>query len=216
MIEIVSNLIFPKISGCTWLENWGGHVTKVSKFDETSNVDGRSVGITTTFPVNCGMDGSCFNKGRTNPLIPNSNQKSLLYIEDDGALTHSFQSRKGNISIWTGSIRIIGFLNYLKLGIEDCNQDYLFIEDIISKISKKSKFKNESNYSLEIKSIRELPKNANSIFGRYSFSQKMTNLLLYPYSYFALQLQIELTINNACTPSIEDVVMCEEIKCAKL
>lgn len=219
MIKLVSNILENNITGCTWLEKWGGLVQPVSKYDEVADVNGQKVSFEKVFPVNACMDASCFSKGKHNPLIPSSSVKSLAYLEQEGSLSLKLQSAKDNQKVWSGSIRLIVFLNYQKLGIETCDIDYLFVNEITDKIKKpincKSQFLEENAAFLQVKNIKELPKNK-SLFQQYSYSDEMTNLLLYPYSYFGLSINFELTINKKCFPAVSDIVPCEEIKCIKV
>lgn len=209
MIKLAEELLAPIITGCIFVENYQGLVYPVSKYDELAN------GLTkeTIFPTSCGMDQlTCFAIGKHNPVIPNSSEKSLFYFEDVNGVTFTGnEGGKGAISNYTGKIRLVAFLNYQKMGIEDCNIDYKIIHELIKKLTKSPCISPDSKSQISVTSVVEVPKSASNIFGKYSYYKQMTNLLLYPHSYFALDINFQLKVS-----CIDDFELGEEINCIKV
>lgn len=201
MLNLVSQLIEPILTKCCFVEHYRGLVMPISKFE---CIEGTQIEVEKVFPIStCSSPIDCF--GSNNDAVPNSNYKSLFYIETNGSINSSTKGAKKSQTEYVGTFRLVGFLNYKLLGVEkdECNVDHLIINELIQKFDSKKDLNNDEKYFLEITSSRIVEKNARNIFGKYSYADELTNMFLYPYSFFAIDFGFKLSINNKCLPPFE-------------
>lgn len=159
------------------------------------------------FPVSCDISGEDCSESnsRYKDLIPNSNKKSVIYFEDLTGIT--FLSRERDNLLFQCSPRMIGWLNLTKLGRTECSISSLIVPDIIDKLITISPFNTATFNRVSIKVNKQVPKTA-QIFNKYTFLEKETQYLMYPYDYFALDLTVNFAVNKNCiadfAPSAED------------
>lgn len=211
MLNLISKLIEPTLSACCFVEHYRGLVMPISKFE---CIQGTEIEIEKVFPIStCANPIDCFGQG--NDAVPNSSYKSLFYIESNGSVNATVQGAKKSQSVYSGSFRLVAFLNYQLLGItsDECNVDYQIINELIQKFESSKSFGDEDGkYMLNITQSRIVEKSARNIFGKYSYAEDLTNMFLYPHSFFAIDFNFNLTINNKCCPSFEcgDALNCPQ------
>lgn len=208
MINLFLKPIEECLKECEWLEVWGG---LIRVFDHPILNENGSIKETLTYPVVCNADlNQCENQDPQVCLIPSDEWRSMAYLE----LIRFAKDRnnKTKHESWSGSVRLVVWLNLAKLGINSCDQTCLFTASIIKKLNSK-----KSNYDLgfpahvKIKVERE-ENNKRNIFSAYS-PKLYRNWMLYPCDYFALDISIQALFDPKCLP---EPTIGEPIECLNL
>lgn len=124
-------------------------------------------------------------------LIPDSRLKGLLYFEENAPI-RAIENKPQGIR-YESKIRLVCWLN-IKL-LNDDSAATKALVDICKRLTSTPFFHDPdklfSTVSISIDSIAE--KNA-QIFSRYDYDEKMTQYLMYPFDYFALDLSVKYMI----------------------
>lgn len=205
MLYIAAEAARTAIEGMCWVERYGGLAIPVSRpiqigtmLDENNNE--QPVIDIETFPVTYGMSAAeCWEKGGYKSLHPDSKYKSLLYFEQLGNMRLEGDTRRGAYpvsSFWTGSIRLVAWLNLQKLtatkDIKDgaSNAVYSLVEALNYKsFSLTQGVYKDSNVTFKNPSM--LPKDFETIFGKYSYQIK-DPLYFWPHDFFAVDWEVEV------------------------
>lgn len=213
MLNAVTDCLKQRLSELPFIETIGGIVQPIDKVDEKYDNNNNVVGYaSTTFPISCGMESTCFDNGRYMALVPDDSKKSVGYFEQIGGVRPVGKTgAKGNIVCFEGRLRFVCWLNLLKLGLVDnCTYAPQFVINTICNIEGGCSLEpvfTESHFTVEV--IEEVKRDA-SIFKDYSYDRNRLQFLMFPFDYFALDLRIKLFISKGC---LKPIVLGEPIEC---
>lgn len=153
-----------------------------------------------TIPVDCGVSQPDCISGKYTDLVPNSKYKSIMYWEDNGVKVDTQQNTRD--FNFTASLRLITWLNLKKAGKTDCNVSALAVTNILNTLP--TGYFNSGIYT-RIRAVvgQEIIKSA-SIFGKYTYDEAVTQYLMYPFDYFALDVVVNFTILKSCIVAWEN------------
>ena len=189
MNNIIADLLKGYIDTLVWSDKTSGLV-------QTANIrikNGDSVSDK-SYPVSCHMTYNACIKGAYQDLAPDSKKKSVLYFEDKGV---AFVEKIGNRMKMRSSLRLVGWLN-LCLIEDSCGQTGSYVIDVI-KVLPSHVFSTTEFISIFISSISQVERSVD-IFSKYTYNEQATQYLMYPYDYFALDLEIDFVIACINTP----------------
>jgi hypothetical protein len=191
----IAHVIKGKIEGLSWIDKIAGLVQTVSirkAIGETFTVK--------TYPVSCDVDYDACVKGRFQDLTPDSKKKSVIYFEDRGC---TMIERQGQNIKFQSNLRLVCWLNLKEIHgatcndeIEHCQTSWYYVLDILKELPTMP-FKTTDFLSVFIASVSEVPRTV-EIFSKYSYNQESTQYLLWPFDFFSLDFQINVTI---CIPT---------------
>lgn len=154
----------------------------------------------TKFPISLDSNyDDCINTGCYKDLVPNSNQKGVLYFEDFGT-SLSTQNRGGYYN-YTSKLRIVCWLNNKLIQGENCQSiNHLFINQIRSQLEK-GPF-NSGNFSkIKVTSTRII-ENDMRLFSRYTYPSEAVKFLMHPYEAFGIDISVDYSISQNCLPEL--------------
>lgn len=159
------------------------------------------------FPIAANVTGSeCWRTGTYKDLAPNSSLKSVVYFEQLTPETITPDSR--NFISTSAKLRLVAWFNLKKIGIDGelpVEIKYELMGLLQSKITIELN-PIDSSVSFKINQIIADP----SVFSKYSYEKALIeNMLLYPYSYFA----IDFTANWLLQPNCYTFTPLTEIVC---
>ena len=128
MIQSAINAILPKLQELDFVGNVSGLVIPISKITPICDDQGNEIGsVKDTFPVACSMTADdCFKQGKYELLVPDSRRDSIFYFEQLTGAKLVDIGVKGNALKFQANVRLVGWLNLRKLGIEDCGKSGYF------------------------------------------------------------------------------------------
>jgi hypothetical protein len=200
MTNAIIQAFTDKIISLNWVERYGGLVRPAVKtyIDENSGLI-----YNKTYPVSCDVtEKDCWEKGRYADLIPNDKYKSITYFEQRGAVTVKASSFGGRDMLeFNAPLSFIAWLNLPKLGISECSTPVFeasAIKMFMEKITPEMPYK-----AHEVKVIIDSlnPRNE-GVFTKYSYGDKL-GLLLYPFDFFSINLNIRWFVQPHCLPDYE-------------
>lgn len=209
MIKTIVDLFQAQIQALPFVGNYGGLVRVITQnkvIDEKTGATKRIV-----FPVTCNAPSDCWKHGFHRAITPDSRNKSIFYFEtvQEPAFV-KYDGPKMNRLLYSGKIRLVGWLNLPKLGFEkDCSIDEgIFYADFMEMLP--GRYSIGGNFASSMVQIGEpsiVPKER--VFSSYTYSDVSKNLL-YPYVYFALDFPLAISINKLClvSPTIAAPVDC--------
>lgn len=192
MNHVTAAYITSLITDLQWTETIGG-IVQIGELSQ----DGKAK----KFPVGCNLSPDC-GESDLKSLLPDSAKKSIIFYED---LASRFTGiERGNFMAFESRVKLVAWINSKKFGMSSCESGFLFIADILKNLN----FENRNGFefgsadisSIKITGISEYPRNM-SIFSNYNVYEP--KFLLYPYTYFALDIQTKIMIHKDCLPSIE-------------
>lgn len=197
MIHTIINAVKPRLMGLKYIERYGGLVMPVTTI--VGGEDGSRNQI--TFPVSCGQDGrECVESGNYFDLAPNDNYKSVAYWEVTNSLSRQASihgSRRENVQ-YTQNARFVAWLNLQNLGYDSaCDLMTRIVANTINALEGRVDIvANTPLANVKIRLMGQAPKSMD-IFRAYSYSDK-TELMLYPYDFFALDFQFIWMLRKDC------------------
>jgi hypothetical protein len=195
MVTLIEKLR-PKIELQEWVGRFGGLVRTVERI--VPSLDG-SKSIRQAFPISCTTNArNCFESNEYLALTPDDSHKSICYFEQLGNAQVETSNLQG-CTRYVTDYRFVAWLNLPKLGIyEDCNtaNEQLMME--VCNLLKCSYLgiSQEVSGLLSIEPIEISSQNEN-IFANYSYSDRQ-NLLLPPYSFFAITFKFTFDTEGSC------------------
>lgn len=194
----LSDAIGAFITPLPWVDVYGGMSRTVATAIPT---DDNKVYFK-RYPVSCNTSLDDCKKGRYKDLVPDSKKRAILYWEDYGNI---MQKREGDNFTFVARLKLIGWVNLEKFkNVVGCTLTHLLVASIIKEIP--TNFQNFGIFqSTKIRYKGEDPKTA-QIFAKYTYSEEVNQYLLYPFDYFAMNFEIEFTINQACDTDVEIVL----------
>lgn len=138
-------------------------------------------------------------------LVPDFSKKSIIYFEDRGS---SFLERRSDIQFFESRLRLVCWLNVNKLGYNTLISPQIIKE--ILKVIPLNIFNHPPSYQrISIRVENEETKDSN-IFSRYTYDEKVSQYLMFPADYFALNLKVNYAVNLFCG---NDFQLNEPIEC---
>lgn len=200
MIKEAIKTVADEIQLIDWVERYGGLVSAVIKKDVIGD-NGQT--ITKTFPVSDTTTAKeCWEQGKYQSLIPNSNYSSVLYWEQLTALTNQqiIGAKKG-VQELRARVRLVAWMNLPKLGLESAAGASAAFQ-LITKING-TRMMAAPNDNVKVRfEFLEKPQKDRALFSRYSYGDEIQNQLLYPYDYFALDFNLSIFVPLNCDFSI--------------
>ncbi len=214
-----------EIGSTPLIEKYGNLVFPITIPQEVSKTDsGESILKDKTFPVACGVTfQECITKQRYQELSPNSRYKSIAYWEQLGDATIntalSSKTHKNGLLVYEFQARLIVWLNMAKLNINgngqsDCSIAAPVALKIQSALNRKTGFSVSGDAYVGAKVQfffnGQERKDANAIFGRYTYGKDLSAFMLHPYDFFSLKYTVRLWINQNC---VDAFTLGEPIDC---
>ena len=200
MIRKAVDSISSKITSLPFVERYGGVVQTVRRIDV---VDEGFI-IEKRFPVSCSVTNlQCWEQGRYKDLTPDDRYKSVFYFEEiEGFRIVGRQELRGQVIQYRGRVRLVGWLNLARLGVEnDCNLSDRIAFQMIGVVTGASEMTGDIDAVVQFKPIGMVEKSP-GIFDRYTYEEENA-YLLYPYDYFAVDFEVILGLKPDCiTPFI--------------
>lgn len=193
------------ISTLNFADKVAGVVRPVIQVDviEQYDEDNKLIGTVTqrkVFPVACGVTHKqCYEEGLLTDLVPNSSNRSIMYFEDNGCVLTGVE---GKLQRYKSSIRLVGWLNLQQFDTSSCTISAEVIAAIIKVIPTGIFNAAGTNYQRVQIRLRNIVPKSQAIFGSYTYNEETTQYLMYPYDYFALDLEVDFAIHENC---IQDV-----------
>lgn len=159
------------------------------------------------YPVDCNVSyKDCVSASKKHTdLVPNSKYKSIHYFEDGGVNSVSSNERDFRFE---SKLRLIGWVNLKKLGKTDCSISAKAILQILKALPS-GRFNSGEYKNIQILNISEQPKSS-AIFSKYTYDEAVTQYLMFPFDYYALDITTQFTISKSC---INDFDLGTETNC---
>lgn len=199
----IANILKSYIEPLDFVDRITGLVRPIIKTDvvEMYNDDNELIGeqvIKKIFPVSCSVTHEeCFEGERYMDLVPNSDYRSIIYFEDKGTILTGMQGKRMQ---FMSALRLVCWLNLDMFDTTSCTLSAPVMAAIIHAIPT-SHF-NDGNYQGISAKLTSIPPKDASIFGAYTYNEETNQHLLYPYDYFALDLNIDFMIHESCINAI--------------
>ncbi len=192
MNTVIANILKERIETLNWVDVCSGLVKEFIKTDTIIRND-KPIVIRKTFPVSCDVTNADCVAGKYMDLVPNSRKRSIIYFEDYG-VRPIVQS---NLDFsWKSQLRLVCWVNMNKFDYNECSISALLIQSLLSKFP--IGFGNLGGFNRVGFSVAgEIPKDAR-IFSRYSYDESVTQYLVKPFDYFALNIETTFTTNPTC------------------
>lgn len=188
MTNDIGNIIIEKIKTLPFVDKYAGVVRTLSY---TDTVEGKV--IKKTFPASAQITLQACESGRYRDLCPDSNKKSVLYLEDKGA---RYISDEGPKKFWRASYQLVCWLNLPKLGYTSTEYSSIAIQGILSKFPV-TPFNSGIYQRIKINTQAQQAKNINP-FVKYTYEETINQFLMYPFDYFVLDLEVDFIVNKNC------------------
>jgi hypothetical protein len=197
LIQEAISYLYNDITSLSWVERFGGVVKTVEKDNKA-------------YPVSCTVNETdCFNNQRYQDLTPDNSKASILYFEVlqglSDARNFDNSARETRIELF-GRVRLVGWLNTDKLGINSCNVAAQAMRSVLPIINKtitptdvNTLFENST---IKYRFRNELPKEHKNIFGKYAYKDK-GGIFLHPYDYFAIDIDVTVVLPLGCNYDLQ-------------
>lgn len=206
MLRILTLPIDSIIRKLPWVDRYGGLVRTFEQIHDISTNE-NPVFIVKKFPVSCDVTNlQCEQEGRYNDLVPNSNYKSVVYLEDRGGVNIAFPvtNSKERVYTYTSNIRLTAWLNGPALGYDSCLLGDMASLDILRVLNfrkdaiayHKTTWPFFSINSLEVRVTGFERHDKDTVFDRYSYMDQ--EAFLAPFDFFAAKIQITARIMPGC------------------
>src|SRR5512133_595055 len=205
MNQGIANIIKSNIDHLDFIDKIAGltSVTLMTITDEAGNK------VEKRYPIACCTSVTDCKQGEYNDLCPDSKYKSVLYFEDGGV---SFVKYEGKYKYYQSTLRLVCWLNVAKIREEPCYDGTVctlsskviaqIIRALPSHPAHRPPFVNV--YSEVVDQVVR----SSSIFGAYTYNEKQTQYLMYPYDYFALTIRTNFSI---CLSGTDYYEPCDEM-----
>ena len=184
MNNIIANFLKGYLDTLSWSDKTSGLV-------QTANIrikNGEGNIVDKSYPVSCNVTYNACIKGAYHDLAPDSKKKSVLYFEDKGV---SFVEKAWNRMKMRSSLRLVGWLN-LCLIDDSCGVSGSYVLDVI-RVLPSNPISTADFISIYISNVAQVERSVD-IFSKYTYNETATQYLMYPYDYFALDLDIDFVI----------------------
>lgn len=185
MNQYIAEILKCRIENMSFADKVAGLVMPV-----TANIDG-GVKI---FPVAANSKHNDCIAGQYNDLMPNSRYKSVMYFEDLGI---EFGTRTGDIQEFRSRLKLVAWLNLSKIMDENCPDSGAICAVLEAVNALSQKMQNYAPVLSLAVDINQVTRDKN-IFSEYTYDEKYSQYLFYPYDFFAITITVRAKINYAC------------------
>ena len=193
MNQAIADIIRGHIEDLDFVDKIAG-LTAVTYFD-IKNKDGDMV--QKSFPIACCVTSEDCTEGAYNDLMPNSKYKTVIYFEDGGI---TFNRAESKWKYYDSSLRLVCWINIAKIYGDDCKAgagigctlSAHLIAEIIRVLPTFPE--NHTPFDHVYSEVTSQVVRNNSIFAAYTYDEKHAQYLMYPYDYFALEIQTSFAI----------------------
>lgn len=204
MNEKIANILKTRIEGLDFVDKIAGLTKPI-----TINVTGpENKLVPKVLPISCDITADQCIKGRYQDLIPQSKYASIIYFEDQGT-TMVYKEKRW--VAFNSRLNLVCWMNLQKLAESSvCTTSAQVLLSILNTLPE-FPIGDDIYREITIRSISEAIK-SNAIFSKYTYDEKTTQYLMYPFDYFMLNLSVDYKINLACVEQFErtghDCVSC--------
>jgi hypothetical protein len=191
MNQAIADIIKGHIESLDFVDKIAGLVSPMTfeMRDKDNNM------VEKTFPIACCVSAMDCKGGSYNELMPDSTYKTVIYFEDQGV---SFQRAESNWKYYQSNLRLVCWINIALILGDDCKSGTActYSAHIIAEIIRAlPRFpENHSPFDHVYSEITGQEVRNPSIFSAYTYDEKHTQYLMYPYDYFALNIQTNFAI----------------------
>lgn len=186
MNKALASILKTKLAALNYFERTAGLVQKI---EMAAPADGSASSQILKFPISA--DITFLTARRENlllDLIPNSSSRGVAYFEDKGSKV----LEKGK---YQSSLRLICWYDGKQFYQDPILYEPVVMANVIAAISGQ-RYNADPFAGLYVKA-GAIVSDA-SIFSPYSYDEKTTQYLMPPYSFFAVDLELEYRINTSC------------------
>jgi len=199
MNQTVANILKGYIENCEcdFVDKIGGLVQTAYQ----TITDENGIKVQKAYPITCNFTADDCKTGVYNDMTPDSKYKTVIYFEDGGV---TFNQRQGIFVCYTSNLKLVCWINIPLIYGETCPDGIPCTEaaNIIKKIL--CCFPETPVYATPFSRFFPVITNeeirSNSIFSKYTYNEKQNQYLMYPFDYFALNIQTTFCI---CTDDCE-------------
>lgn len=224
MVAAIADILKAQLSGLDWIERFGGLVIEAKKADtrKADNGDVVTVGWQ-SWPVACDVNVErCFeDAAKLKWFIPESSLAAVAYFVDNGGTSFvgfdEFTPKRGGL-IYRFNLKFVCWMNMKRLGdaitsgecwAADKLVPYVIAEffgtaaDAATTVFGADTPKARAYRRIEITSVSQIQKSP-QIFAPFSFWNLPDKqaMFVWPYDYFALQIQGTFVLNRFCLPEL--------------
>ena len=195
----IANSIRDDLKSLEWIETISGLV-RAYNTTERVVIENRPMIIRKSLPVSCDISHETCHNRYNFDLMPDAKKRSIIYFEDGGV---QFQGSDGRHRHWQSSLTLVCWVNMEKFEFSGCSISPLLIGSIMENIDTKLfNLPDDGIVGVQLNVIGESPKSA-AIFSKWSYREEQDQYLLYPYDYFALNIQSNFrTAGSGCANEI--------------
>lgn len=190
----IANIIKGYLTPLPWVEVSAG---LIKPFIRIVPVGAGKPPVREQFPVSCDYTYSECTNGKYKTLIPSEKYRSLLYFEDMGCIK---TKNEGGYNYWKSRLRLVVWVNMKRFDFNGCYISPLLVNAIEAAIPEVY-FNAPPFVKVNVQSISEMPKDA-TIFSKWSYKEEVLQYLMYPFDYFALQIDTEFAISRDCMDAV--------------
>jgi len=192
MIYDICEILKSRLIGQPYVDKIAGLVQVAQDVKNTDNGS-----IVKRFPIACDVTGKdCADASfRLSDLVPDSKKKSVIYFEDISGVT--FRGQERNEFIFQARPRLVCWLNQKQLGKNQCSITPLVVAHIIKTLGTNKRFNDGLYIKANIQVAGQVVKTP-AIFQRYTYDEKTTQFLMFPFDYFALDIIVDFRVNSDC------------------
>ena len=216
--KIISEVLNPLLETISpnWIDRYGGLVQtlEVKKVIDPKNPAKTQI---QKYPISCSVTQTECNDPTSlyADLVPDETKASIVYFEELSPMQFSGNLQFGsqvykNWQKWRGKTRLVVWLNAAKLGIGVANGNYScdwyfpYLDQLIQLLTTSGKLLSGdlANAEYTIQASKIAPKDL-TIFSKYTYD-KYVNYNRYPYEYFAIDFDVEVSYcvgSNSSIPS---------------
>jgi len=128
-------------------------------------------------------------------LIPDSRLKGMLYFEELAPIRLIERRTAGNR--YESSLRLICWLNPQILDKNESPQNVAtkVLTDVVKRITEDQLFHDPAQTFASVTiDVTAIPEKTSQLFSRYDYDEKVTQYLMYPFDYFAIDLSVKYLI----------------------
>lgn len=216
MLNIALTVINPVIndilvSGELLIEKYGGLAVPITVQESVAQTaNGEPIMKAKSFPVSSTASFQDCIRTNYQELVPNSNYRSMGYFEQLGDATRNASqealARRGSVFVYDIPVRLVVWLNIPKMNIDGYQASSHSIAGVVlirlqKELNKPNGFPFPvdvyPNSSVQMIFQGQEPKDANRIFGKYSYGD-LTKFMLAPYDWFSVRYLVRLRISSKC------------------
>lgn len=201
MINEIIQLFEEEVTALSWVQRYGGLAKPVQIISQTGTPKTAAVAHYIGTPQKQDQT-SLLQEKRYKFLVPDRNIKSIIYYEQPQPEVLVDGFGRQNYCRYETTIKLIGWLNLKKIGVEETTIKGKCMQHIISIFNNRFWGDTDSTRNATTKNIT--PDNAEAtlnLFSKYSYADKQF-LHFYPYEVFSINIPVRYTIYTNCKSEI--------------